>query len=97
MKLQRRIYLAALALSYFTAKQWFFVNQKFADLINVIPEQDRPDFDFTFEDVDPNEFFQNAILGGHKYLTLTDMSKIPAAAKRQERFVEIIISSIQLQ
>lgn len=54
-------------------------------LINVIPQNEKEDFDFTFNDLDPIEFMRNSFMGGHKYLMRTDFSQIPAAARRVKR------------
>lgn len=85
MKLQRKIFQAALALSHFTAKNWIFINNNFLELIKYIPPTDKKDFDFNFENIKPEEYFCNAILGGHQYLLKTDLSMLPAVAAQQKK------------
>ncbi|KAK7582253.1 hypothetical protein V9T40_013698 [Parthenolecanium corni] len=85
VRLQRKIYLAALALSYFTSKSWMFINDNFLGLLTIIPENEKDAFDVTYENIDPREFMETSILGGHKYLLKTDFSQIPIGARKLKR------------
>lgn len=85
MKLQRKIYQASMALSHFTSNNWYFINDNFLNLLKYIPEKDREAFDFSFHDIEPAKYLNNAILGGHQYLLHTDMRTLPAAVKRYKK------------
>lgn len=94
-KIQRKIYQASTALSYFTSKSWWFENSNFLRLLDEIPDCDKSAFDFEFQHLDVNAYFMDAIVGGHKYLLRTDMSLLPGAAKRVKvlYYVDITIKT----
>lgn len=89
LKLQRKIYRASMELGYFTAQEWSFINMNFIKLLGTIPPQDKEAFDFNFLDLDPKEYLQSAIIGGHKYLLNTDITTLPSAAARLKRMIFI--------
>jgi len=75
-----------MALSYFTTKAWKFENSKFLGLIDKIPDVDRKEFDYSFEDIDVTEFMKNATIGSQKYLFNMDESNRPFAKKQFNRY-----------
>ncbi|KAJ0182964.1 hypothetical protein K1T71_000940 [Dendrolimus kikuchii] len=68
LKIQRRIYIANLALQYFLLQQWTFENKNFIAVRTAIKEKDKKDFYYEVENVDPDEYFLNSCKGGKKYL-----------------------------
>lgn len=68
MNLQRKIYLATIALSTFTCQSWTFVNINFMSLLNYIPTSEKTDFDFSFDNVSQDIFFGICVVGSQKYL-----------------------------
>ncbi len=62
-----------------------FINANFVHLLDMIPKADKEAFDFDFEGIDPAVYLGHSVLGGHKYLLKTDITKLPAAARRQTR------------
>jgi len=89
LRLQQKIYIMTMALTYFTTKMWTFENTNFLGLINKIPDTDRKEFNYDFKDIDINEFIKNAILGSQKYLFNVDHKRLPIARKIYRRFVWI--------
>lgn len=64
MKLQRRIYAANLALSYFIQTHWVFKNANFIKLNAIIQPQDREDFCFDkFITGDVRKYFISCMYG----------------------------------
>ncbi|XP_050438687.1 putative fatty acyl-CoA reductase CG5065 [Adelges cooleyi] len=86
-KLQRKIYLATIALSRFSTKSWIFENNNFLKLLNHIPEVNQEDFNFKFENEDVDKFFQNSVIGTQKYLFNTNPHKNLQAKKTLKKLV----------
>ncbi|XP_075217804.1 fatty acyl-CoA reductase 1-like [Lycorma delicatula] len=74
VKLHKKIYRAMISLSYFTLREWRFTNDNFLQLNKLIAPEDKADFDYDFSDIDPKSFFENAMLGGRKFLLKEDTS-----------------------
>lgn len=87
MKLQRKIYIATIALSYFTLQTWTFVNNNFLGLLEQIPDTEKDDFDFAFDNVDAPATFKNVLIGTQKYLFNTNPKKIVQAKKKLRKSV----------
>lgn len=71
-----------MALSYFTTKTWKFENANFVGLIDKIPDEDREEFDYNFENIDYIEFLKNAALGCQKFM-FKETNPNRTAARRQ--------------
>ncbi|XP_022197920.2 fatty acyl-CoA reductase 1 [Nilaparvata lugens] len=95
VKLHRKIYKAMLSLSYFTLREWTFKNENFLNLSKAILPDDRESFDYDFSDIDPNEFFLRAMMGGRQYLLHEDMGKLEEARTKAYRmyYFEIFLKS----
>lgn len=87
MKLQQKIYIATIALSYFTLQTWTFVNDNFLGLLEHIPDAEKEEFDFAFDQVDVATTFQNVLIGTQKYLFNTNPNKIMQAKKKLRKSV----------
>lgn len=79
-----------MALSYFTLQTWTFVNTNFLGLLKHIPDAERVDFDFSFDDVDVADIFKNSLIGTQKYLFNADPKKIIQTKKKLKKLVEYI-------
>ncbi|XP_075988675.1 putative fatty acyl-CoA reductase CG5065 [Anticarsia gemmatalis] len=87
IKVQRRIYIANLALEYYITKQWTFDNKNFIKLRSCIKEEDQKDFYYEIEKVDRYMFFYNSIAGGRKYLLKEKDEDIPKAKIHYRRML----------
>ncbi|XP_054280095.1 putative fatty acyl-CoA reductase CG5065 [Macrosteles quadrilineatus] len=85
LKIQRKIFIAILALSYFTCQEWKFKNEKFMKLLSFILPEDKVDFDFDFSDIDPSTYFRQCVLGARVYLLNDPIENIPLGRKRFQR------------
>lgn len=79
LRLQQKIYVITLALSYFTTKAWVFENSNFLGLNDKILDIDRKDFDYDFTNIDHVEFITNATIGAQKYLFNIKSERLPIA------------------
>ncbi|KAK9496653.1 hypothetical protein O3M35_013088 [Rhynocoris fuscipes] len=69
LKINTKIHVALLALSYFLLGSWKFHNKNFMSLLDDIPNKDKEAFDFNFLNIEPLDYFENcANKGGRKYL-----------------------------
>lgn len=87
MKLQQKIYIATIALSYFTLQTWTFVNNDFLGLLKHIPDAEKEDFDFAFDHLDVPATFKDVLIGTQKYLFNTNPKKITQAKKKLRKSV----------
>lgn len=85
--LQQKIYLTTTQLSYFSLQTWTFVNKNFLNLLEHIPENEKKDFDFSFEHIRTNLLFKNVFIGTQKYLFYTNPEKKNQAIKKLKRLV----------
>lgn len=74
-------------LSTFTLNTWTFVNTGFLGLLEHIPDAEKPDFDFSFNTVDPEIVFKECIIGVQKYLFNTNPEKNRNATKKLKRLI----------
>jgi len=85
VKLQQKIYSAFVALSFFSLQTWTFVNTKFLNLLTHIPDDEKDDFDFNFDNANVEDIFINCLTGTQKYLFNTDLMKSKQAKNRLEK------------
>ncbi|KAH0535819.1 hypothetical protein KQX54_019512 [Cotesia glomerata] len=81
VKLQRRVYIANTALSYFLTHEWEFKNSNLFGLLSEVPEADAKNFLFDFASIDVSYYFENCLIGAKKYL-LNEKTTDSLAAKR---------------
>ncbi|XP_049883831.1 putative fatty acyl-CoA reductase CG5065 [Pectinophora gossypiella] len=87
VKVQRRIYIATMALAYYVTQQWTFVNKNFIQLRSSIKEEDKSDFYYEVENVDKYEYFRNSCIGGRRYLLHEKDEDLPKAKAHFARMV----------
>ncbi|KAF9794074.1 hypothetical protein SFRURICE_013539 [Spodoptera frugiperda] len=85
-KIQRRIYIASMALIYYITKQWTFDNKNLVLMRSKIKEEDMKDFYYVMENVDQDEFFVNATLGCRRYLLHEKDEDFPKAKRHYRRY-----------
>ncbi|CAH0601898.1 unnamed protein product [Chrysodeixis includens] len=87
VKVQRRIYIANLALTYFITKQWTFDNKNLVALRSKIKKEDEKDFYYEMENFDKFKYFVNSIIGGRKFLLNEKDEDLPRAKAHYRRMV----------
>ncbi|KAJ8707763.1 hypothetical protein PYW07_011440 [Mythimna separata] len=95
VKIQRRIYIANLALMYYITKQWTFDNKNLVLLRSKILEGDRKDFYYEMENVDQYQYFVNSVTGGRKYLLKEKDEDLPKARIHYKRML-ILDTMVQI-
>lgn len=76
-----------MALSFFTLQTWTFKNTNFLNLLTEIPDSEKDDFDFNFDNVNVEDIFINVLTGTQKYLFNTNTMKTKQAKNRLEKSV----------
>lgn len=85
VKLQRKIYIANMAVQYFLTNEWFFLNRNTLALDkNLLPE-DVEGFSFKADEFDTYDYFFKAMKGARKYLLKEDESTLEGAIKHSRR------------
>ena len=82
-KIQRKIFIAFNALSYFTLNTWNFKNEKMMSLQKQVPEDDKPFHLNEFDDAGPLDFMVISIIGAYRYLL-----NIPTYNVKAMRYLE---------
>ncbi|GLH09058.1 Fatty acyl-CoA reductase [Gryllus bimaculatus] len=86
IRLQRRIYSANMAISFFVLQDWDFLNDRFMDLEKRIQPEDREGFGYRFEKIVPEEFLRNGLRGTRRYLMKEPDSNLPQAIRAYKRW-----------
>ncbi|BES94302.1 Male sterility protein [Nesidiocoris tenuis] len=87
LKIQIKVQNAMVALGYFTTKEWTFKNDRFRALNDAVLPSDREDFDFSFDTLEPIDYFRIATAGVKKYLLHEDPDYQPQAKRKAEWLV----------
>ncbi|XP_044261531.1 putative fatty acyl-CoA reductase CG5065 [Tribolium madens] len=85
VKIQRRIFVANMALEYFSRNQWEFLNDKAVELQKDLLEEDYGSFQYGEDDVEPYDYFVKATMGGRRYLLKEDDDSLEQAKKHSRR------------
>ncbi|CAG9772724.1 unnamed protein product [Ceutorhynchus assimilis] len=91
LKIQRKIFIANMALQFFITQEWKFENEKSAALEDVILDEDRNDFAYGRRDVDPYEYFTKALMGARQYLLKEDNSTFEQAKIHSRRMYVLFV------
>ncbi|CAH0602038.1 unnamed protein product [Chrysodeixis includens] len=94
IKVQRRIYIANLALSYYTTQQWTFDNTNFTKLRSVLKDDDKSQFFYDIEGVDIKGYFVKCCFGGRKFLLKEKDEDLPQARAHCRR-MQILDKSLK--
>ncbi|CAH1642239.1 unnamed protein product [Spodoptera littoralis] len=95
VKIQRRIYIANLALSYYLTQQWTFDNTNFVHLRSVLKHSDTKQFYYDLETTDLVEYFTKCCLGGRKFLLKEKDENLPKARAHCKRMM-ILDQAVQV-
>lgn len=76
-----------MALSTFTLQTWTFVNTNFLRLLTYIPDDEKDDFDFYFDNINVEDIFINCLIGTQKYLFNTDPKRMTQARNKLKKSV----------
>ncbi|KAK4878572.1 hypothetical protein RN001_011078 [Aquatica leii] len=85
VKIQRRIYIANLAIRHFIMYQWSFPNYKCLTLEEKLMPEEAEEFGYDRHNVDVYDYFRNCIIYGRRYLLKEDDSNIDKAKKNLYR------------
>ncbi|KAF2897506.1 hypothetical protein ILUMI_08662 [Ignelater luminosus] len=77
--LQRRIYIANLALHYFITNEWKFLNDRAFNLERKLIPEEVQEFEYDIEHANVYEYFKNCIIHGRRYLLKEDDSTLESA------------------
>ncbi|XP_050301950.1 putative fatty acyl-CoA reductase CG5065 [Anthonomus grandis grandis] len=91
LKIQRKIYIANMALQYFITQEWTFINDKTAKLEDLLSPEDKKLFGYGRKDIDPLEYFTNALMGTRRYLLKEDDSTMEQAKVHSKRMYVLYI------
>nr|XP_049707301.1 putative fatty acyl-CoA reductase CG5065 [Helicoverpa armigera] len=89
VKIQRRIYIANLALRYYTTQQWTFTNTNFTKLRSAIKLADIEQFYYELESTNVVEYFKQCCLGGRRFLLKEKDEDIPKARLHCQRMMVV--------
>ncbi|XP_044735577.1 putative fatty acyl-CoA reductase CG5065 [Chrysoperla carnea] len=79
LKIQRKIYVANMALHYFITNQWHFRNNNFMDLQSKILDCDLKDWDYDFTTENLQKYMFYCLIGVKQFLLKEDLSTLPTA------------------
>lgn len=96
MKIQRRIYIANIALHYYVTQQWTFTNQNIIELRSKLKDEDIDHFYYEMETIDPEEFFRNACIGGKEYILNERMENLQKAKAHFRRLVFVFYDCLKI-
>ncbi|XP_025993523.1 fatty acyl-CoA reductase 1 isoform X2 [Solenopsis invicta] len=96
LQLQRKLYVANLALFHFGSNDWKFDNTNKSLLISTIPLEDQDTFSFDYANCDIKEYYKNCVIGIKKYLLheKMDISRLHPLILRNKR-VDLFASTIE--
>lgn len=86
LKLQRRIYVANIALHYYVTQQWTFKNDHFLALRAKIRDEEKKSFYYEMETIDMPQYFINACIGGKNFILHEKMEDLPKAKAHFKRY-----------
>ncbi|XP_045770546.1 fatty acyl-CoA reductase 1-like [Maniola jurtina] len=85
VKIQRRVYVANLAIAYFLTHTWTFSNENFMSLRSKILDKDKLHFYYIMENIDMYEYLKTGIMGGRRYLLNEKDENLPKARAHYKR------------
>ncbi|XP_066153901.1 putative fatty acyl-CoA reductase CG5065 [Euwallacea fornicatus] len=92
LKIQRKIYIANMALQFYMTREWTFVNNKIIKLETSILPLDEADFGLGKKDLDRFEYFKSAALGAKRYLLKEDINCMEQAKKNSQRMYVLSVA-----
>ncbi|XP_011701211.1 PREDICTED: fatty acyl-CoA reductase 1-like [Wasmannia auropunctata] len=99
VQLQRRLYVANRAVSYFSFHEWKYSNANSLALISSIPPDNLDMFSINYSYVDLRAYCKNSAIGGKTFLLHEDMNRLAAVRAHSERvylFVKVLKTIISI-
>lgn len=90
VRLQRKIYIANMAVQYFLTNEWAFLNTNTLTLDKSLLHEDAKDFGFKADEFDVYNYLLKAMKGARKYLLKEDESTLETAIKHSRRCVCVV-------
>lgn len=87
VRLQRKIFIANLAVQYFLINEWVFLNRNTLALEKSLLKQDVKDFGFKADEFDVYDYLLKAMKGARKHLLKEDETTLEGAIKHSRRYV----------
>ncbi|KAG5336095.1 FACR1 reductase, partial [Acromyrmex heyeri] len=85
VQLQRRVYVANRAVSYFSFHEWKYSNVNRLTLTSLIPHDNLDPFSFDCSNLDIRTYCKNSAIGAKKFLLHEDMSRLDAVKAHNKR------------
>ncbi|XP_046821694.1 fatty acyl-CoA reductase 1-like [Vespa crabro] len=85
LKLQRKVYVANISLSYFMVNYWQFYNDNIMSMLSRLSAEDKRDFDFNYFQFNLYEYLKISLQGGKQYLLKEDMGKVDENLRKLNR------------
>ncbi|KYQ54966.1 Fatty acyl-CoA reductase 1 [Trachymyrmex zeteki] len=85
VQLQRRIYVANRAVSYFSFHEWKYSSVNRLTLMSLIPRDNLDMFSLDCSNIDIRTYCKNGAIGGKKFLLREDMSRLEAVKAHNKR------------
>jgi len=86
LKITRKVDRFAELISYFATRQWLFSNTNVQEMWGSLSVKDQEIFPFSFQDHDWEDFFKTYMRGTRTFLLKDDMTTMPRAEARTNRF-----------
>lgn len=87
VRVVKKLARAADCLEYFTTHEWNFCNDNVQSLWQNLSEADQHTFNFSLSTIDWQAYLHQYCLGSKRYVMKEDLSTLPAARKRLNKYV----------
>ncbi|CAF4887644.1 unnamed protein product [Pieris macdunnoughi] len=96
VKIQKRVNYGLEVLQYYTTKEWFFDNELYRSLPDLISENDRKIFYTDLRIVEWSSYIRNYIKGAREFCCKEDPSTLPAARRRHTQlfYLDLLVQTI---
>lgn len=81
----QKIHKFSEVISYFSTKQWTFVDSNLKDLGNRLSDRDKEVFDFDLTKLDWKQYFYDHIRGIRQYLVHDNLDTVPQGLEKRRR------------
>lgn len=90
IKVQDKLAKSVQCLEYFTTHQWTFHNENVRELLNVMKERDKDNFQFDVRSIVWEDYIEKYVLGFRQFLFKQDPSSLEASRKRLTKYVNYL-------
>lgn len=95
VQLQRKIYIANMAVQYFLTNEWAFLNSNSMALEKALLPEDVKGFGFKADEFNVYDYLFKAMKGARKYLLKEDESSLESAIKHSRRWVCFVTIAVK--